>query len=99
MPKTAKYLGVDPWEPQQNVDGGATYIRVDRFGTYELALSAYNAGPAMEETQRHSSIEETQTYVKRVMEYYELFLRSHRYNNKIQHKSQMSNNFWNIPIR
>ena len=77
MPKTAKYLSVDPWDPQQNVDGGATYIRkqIDKFGTYELALAAYNAGPA--NVKKYKGIppfEETQTYVKRVMEYYELFL-------------------------
>lgn len=77
MPNTAKYLKVDPWEPQQNIDGGAAYIRkqIDRFGTYELALAAYNAGPA--NVKKHKGIppfEETQTYVKRVMEYYELFL-------------------------
>jgi soluble lytic murein transglycosylase-like protein len=77
MPNTAKSLRVDPWDPQQNVDGGATYIRkqIDAFGTYELALAAYNAGPA--NVKKHKGIppfEETQTYVKRVMEYYDLFL-------------------------
>ena len=77
MPQTAKQLGVDPWDPQQNVDGGASYIRkqIDTFGTYELALAAYNAGPA--NVRKYDGIppfEETQTYVKRVMEYYDLFL-------------------------
>lgn len=77
MPQTAKSLKVDPWDPQQNVDGGANYIRkqIDRFKTYELALAAYNAGPG--NVKKYNGIppfEETQTYVKRVMEYYELFL-------------------------
>ena len=79
MPGTAKFLKVDPWDPQQNVEGGATYIRkqIDRFGTYELALAAYNAGPA--NVKKYKGIppfEETQTYVKRVMEYYDFFLKN-----------------------
>jgi soluble lytic murein transglycosylase-like protein len=48
MPSTARLLGVDPDDPEQNVDGGARYFRqqLDRFGSIELALAAYNAGPA-----------------------------------------------------
>ena len=76
MPGTARSLKVDPWDPQQNIDGGANYIRkqIDRFKSYELALAAYNAGPG--NVKKYNGIppfEETQTYVKRVMEYYELY--------------------------
>lgn len=47
MPDTARLLGVDPRDPQQNLEGGARYLRrqFDRFGTWDLALAAYNAGP------------------------------------------------------
>lgn len=48
MPSTAKSLGVtDPWDVQQNLNAGAQYIagQMVRFGTVELALAAYNAGP------------------------------------------------------
>lgn len=48
MPDTARALGVDPWDPEQNIMGGAAYLRglVDRFdGDLERALAAYNAGP------------------------------------------------------
>ena len=47
MPPTAETLGVDPFDPSQNLDGGAKYLRqmIDRFGRVDLALAAYNAGP------------------------------------------------------
>src|SRR5262249_42856509 len=47
MPATARELHVDPWDPVQNIFGGAAYLRqqIDRFGgNLELALAAYNAG-------------------------------------------------------
>lgn len=48
MPATAEGLGVDPYDPQQNLDGGARFLSamVDKFGRTDLALAAYNAGPA-----------------------------------------------------
>ena len=47
MPGTAVELGVDPLDPVQNLEGGARYLSRQhaRFGTWALALSAYNAGP------------------------------------------------------
>lgn len=48
MPGTARGLGVtDITDPQQNLNGGATYIarQMRRFGRVDLALAAYNAGP------------------------------------------------------
>ena len=49
MPATARELGVDPHDARENIDGGAAYLRqqIDRFdGRIDLALAAYNAGPA-----------------------------------------------------
>lgn len=67
MPGTARYLGVDPRDPQQNLEGGARYLRLqyDTFGSWPLALAAYNAGPNA--VQRYGGIppySETQSYVK-----------------------------------
>ncbi|MCV6625016.1 MAG: lytic transglycosylase domain-containing protein, partial [Cellvibrionaceae bacterium] len=48
MPGTARQLGVsDPWDPKQNLEGGARYLaqQYREFGSWRLALAAYNAGP------------------------------------------------------
>lgn len=48
-PGTAAELGVDPFDPIQNIYGSAAYLRkqLDTFGgNYQRALVAYNAGPA-----------------------------------------------------
>jgi len=73
MPDTARGLGVDPWDPRQNLDGGARYLAAQtaRFGSVTLGLAAYNAGPGA--VQRHGGIPpffETQNYVPTVLERY-----------------------------
>lgn len=47
MPETAKSLALNVDEPSSNVLAGARYLRqmLDRFGSSDLALAAYNAGP------------------------------------------------------
>lgn len=47
-PGTAvRQLHVDPWDPRQNIQGGAIYLGhlIRRFGSVRKALVAYNAGP------------------------------------------------------
>lgn len=70
MPGTAARLGVDPADPQQNLDGGARYLRMmyDRFGDWKLALAAYNAGP--EAVEKYGGIPpyaETTNYVRNIL--------------------------------
>jgi soluble lytic murein transglycosylase-like protein len=69
MPGTARGLGVDPHDPIENLTGGARYLRaqLDRFGSVELALAAYNAGPnRVVAAGGVPQIAETQAYVRRV---------------------------------
>lgn len=74
MPSTAAGLDVDdPYDPDQNLRGGTAYLArmLDRFGSVELALAAYNAGP--EAVARYDGVppyRETRDYVRRVLRLY-----------------------------
>ena len=70
LPSTARALGVDPLDPQQNLEGGARYLRTqfEKFGSWRLALAAYNAGPGA--VERHGGVppfRETQNYVVAIL--------------------------------
>jgi soluble lytic murein transglycosylase-like protein len=70
MPGTAQKLGVDINDPAQNLEGGARYLRMmyDKFGSWKLALAAYNAGPGA--VEKHGGVPpyaETKGYVKAIL--------------------------------
>jgi hypothetical protein len=70
LPGTAEELGVDPNDPLQNLDGSARYLALmlGEFGSPQLALAAYNAGPTA--VHQHGGIPpylETQNHVARVL--------------------------------
>ena len=68
MPGTARALALAQNVPESNVFGGARYLRqlLTRFGSLELALSAYNAGPTAVEKAGAAPTLETLRYVKNV---------------------------------
>jgi soluble lytic murein transglycosylase-like protein len=86
MPGTAKELGViDPFDAEQNVMGGATYLakQLKRFGDVRLALAAYNTGPgrvasyditdADDSAQYERISKGVRGYVDKVLKYYEQY--------------------------
>ena len=74
MPDTAASLGVDPYNKQQNIEGGAKYLRqmLDTFGgDTKKAVAAYNAGPgAVKDYGGVPPYKETQNYVSKVLDIY-----------------------------
>jgi cell wall-associated NlpC family hydrolase len=70
MPSTAASLGVNPFNPGQAVGAAAQLLSNyhEQFGSWSLALAAYNAGPAA--VQTYSGIPpyaQTQNYVEKVL--------------------------------
>ncbi|MDE3027145.1 MAG: lytic transglycosylase domain-containing protein [Paracoccaceae bacterium] len=77
MPATAQGLGVNPFDAQDNLEGGAKYLaqQLSTFGRWDLALAAYNAGPGA--VQKYGGVPpyaETQAYVTRIGGYYSTYI-------------------------
>jgi soluble lytic murein transglycosylase-like protein len=72
MPAAAAQHNVtDVWNPEENLRGGTTHLRLllDRFESLTLALAAYNAGAAT--VQRNQGVppyRETHTFIRRVLD-------------------------------
>ena len=80
MPQTANLLQVnDSFHPEDNIDGGVRYLRY-LLNIYKdnlsLALAAYNAGEkAVFNYRGIPPYQETQTYIQRVLRYYQEYSR------------------------
>lgn len=74
MPSTARRLGVNPYYLSDNIKGGLIYYKkmYNMFGSTELALAAYNAGPGI--VKRYNNkvppIGETKRFVSNIMSEY-----------------------------
>jgi len=80
MPQTASILQVnDSFHPEENIDGGVRYLRylLNLYNdNLQLALAAYNAGEkAVFKYRGIPPYQETQTYVQRVLGYYQKYSR------------------------
>lgn len=81
MPENLGPLQIsNPFDPWENVMGGARYLRamLDRFdGQLPMALAAYNAGPtAVEKYQDIPPYPETQNYVDKVIRLFHIYRKS-----------------------
>jgi len=74
MPPTAAEMGVkNPWDPEQNIFGGARYLRIlaNKFnGDLVLTLSGYHAGGGAVDSVGGIPYEKTAEYVRRVLNAY-----------------------------
>ena len=73
MPSTAKRMGYNPYHLHDNIKGGITYYKMmyKMFGSTELALAAYNAGPG--NVKKYNGIppfKETRHFVSSIMANY-----------------------------
>lgn len=73
MPATARWIGVDPWDRDQNLLGGASYLRalLKRYnGDLARSLAAYNAGPgAVDRYNGLPPYKETRAYVGAILDH------------------------------
>ncbi len=78
MPTTLKDLKVyDPFHPRENINGGVRFLKrlLKRFNNnLSLTLAAYNAGPGtVEKYDTIPPYQETQLYVKKVLNYFDRY--------------------------
>ena len=73
MPSTARRMGLNPYTLEGNVKGGIMYYKsmYKMFGSMELALAAYNAGPGNVKKYRAiPPFKETRRYVTKIVAEY-----------------------------
>ena len=76
MPSTAKRMGLNPYLLNDNIKGGIIYYKsmYKMFGSVELALAAYNAGPGnVKRYQAVPPFSETRRFVSKIMTDYNYY--------------------------
>lgn len=87
MPETAAWLKVeDPANASQNLQAGVKYLASlkKRFGSIELALAAYNAGPG--NVERYNGVppfKETRYYIKSVLSHYRSYSATEKFTQSV----------------
>ncbi|PLX68272.1 MAG: lytic transglycosylase domain-containing protein [Denitrovibrio sp.] len=73
MPSTFYYISSgDPFLAEDNIEAGVKYFsrQLKKFGSVELALAAYNAGPQRVKDGKVPDFGETKHYIKRILSVY-----------------------------
>ena len=72
---TAKHMGLDPYNLDDNIKGGITYYKnmYNRFGSMELAVAAFNSGPEAIRRNNNSVPKHSQKFVSRIMSDYRVY--------------------------
>ena len=70
LPSTARRMGLNPYSLNDNIKGGIMYYKkmYNMFGSVELALAAYNAGPG--NVKKYNAVPpygETKRFVSKIM--------------------------------
>lgn len=77
MPSTARRMGINPYSLNENIKGGIMYYKsmYKMFGSVELALAAYNAGPGNVKRYNNSipPYAETRRFVSKIMTDYHYY--------------------------
>ncbi len=72
---TAKHLGVNPYDLDENIKGGITYYKnmYNKFGSKELALAAYNSGPIAVQRCNNTIPAGSKHFVNKIMKDYNIY--------------------------
>ena len=75
---TAKTMGINPYNLDENIKGGILYYKnmYDMFGSMELAVAAYNAGPVAIKRCNNTIPKHSQQFVTRIMSDYKSYKNS-----------------------
>jgi len=75
---TAKHLGIDPHNLDDNIKGGIMYYKkmYDIFGSTELAVAAYNVGPEAVKRCNNTVPKHSKPFVSKIMADYMYYKKS-----------------------
>ena len=75
LPGTAKRLGVNPYDLNDNIKGGILYYKsmYNTFGSMELAVAAYNTGPDAIKRCNNTIPKHARGFVSRIMADYKYY--------------------------